>query len=213
VSWASESGFSASELRTLQALKTPARIQSFLNELGANFEENGDTCYSPRTVLREGRAHCVEGAVLGAAALRLQGRPATILELLTTADDDPHVIAVFRDENCWGAVGKTNHAVLRYRDAVYRTLRELVMSFFHEYFLNVNGAKTLRSYTRPMNLARFDSRGWPISERDIDYIPRQLERARHYELLSDSQVSRLRPADDIEVQAGKLVVERPPSSN
>jgi len=210
MSWARTSGFTKEELRVLQSLSTPARVQTFLNELGTNFEEDGDTCMSPRSVLNCGRAHCVEGAVLGAAAMRLHGRPAQVVELLTTANDDPHVIAIFREGGHWGAVGKTNHAVLRYRDAVYRSLRELVMSFFHEYFLNSNGEKTLRSYTRTLSLAQFDSRGWAVSERDIAYIPRRLEEARHYDLFTPEQITTLRVADQIEIDAGTLVVEKRP---
>ncbi len=194
----------------LKPLKTPSLIQDFLNELRTNFEEGGDTCMSPRSVLASGKAHCVEGAILAAAAMRLHGRPPLLVELLTTADDDPHVIAVFRERGCWGAVGKTNHAVLRYRDAVYRSLRELVMSFFHEYFLNSNGEKTLRSYTRPMNLAQFDARRWTVSEEDITYVPKKLEDARHYDLVDARQIKTLRVADAIEIDAGKLVVEKRP---
>lgn len=212
MSWARESGLTQAELRVLQPLDTPAKVQSFLNELRTNFEEGGDTCMSPRRVLASGKAHCVEGAVLGAAAMRLHGRPAQVVELLTTADDDPHVVAIFRDRGFWGAIGKTNHAVLRYRDAVYRNLRELVMSFFHEYFLNSNGEKTLRSYTRAMSLAQFDSRGWTVSERDISYIPKRLEDARHYDLFDAKQLASLRVADEIEIEAGKLVVEKRPRS-
>ncbi len=205
-------GFSARELRALKPLTTPAKVQSFLNELGTNFEQGGDTCMSPRSVLATGKAHCVEGAVLGAAAMRLHGRAPRLVELLTTADDDPHVVAVFQERGFWGAVGKTNHAVLRYRDPVYRSLRELVMSFFHEYFLNANGAKTLRSYTRATSLAQFDARGWAVSEQDISYIPKHLEDAQHYELLEPWQIASLRSADEIEVQAGKLVVEAHPAA-
>ena len=208
MSW--DSGFSRAELSVLKPLKTPQRVQDFLNELSTNFELEGDTTRSPRRVLETGEAHCVEGAILAAAAFRLAGRRALLMELLTTADDDPHVVALFQERGRWGAVGKTNHAVLRYRDAVYRDTRELAMSFFHEYFLNSNGAKTLRSITRPMNLARFDARGWPTSEEDVDYIPTALEDAAHYPLVEPWQIKQLRAADGIEIEAGKLVVEKAP---
>lgn len=213
MSWRRESGFSADELHVLDRLDSPAEIQSYLNALRANFELEGDTCMSPRLVLRTGSAHCVEGAVLAAAAMRLHGRPAQLVELLTTADDDPHVIAIFRERGFWGALGKTNHAVLRYRDAVYKTLRELVMSYFHEYFLNSNGRKTLRSYTRPMQLSQFDKRGWATSEEPVDYIPKKLEEADHIDLLAEWQVRALRVADPIEIDAGKLIVDRKPTDS
>lgn len=211
MSW--DAGFSRAELALLRPLKSPARVQDFLNELSTNFELDGDTCRSPRRVLETGEAHCVEGAILAAAALRLAGRRALLMELLTTAEDDPHVVALFQERGHWGAVGKTNHAVLRYRDAVYRSTRELAMSFFHEYFLNSSGEKTLRSITRPLDLARFDARGWAVAEQDVDYIPTALEDAAHYPLVEARQIRHLRAADPIEIEAGKLVVERAPAKH
>jgi len=210
VSKSTRFGFTRSELRTLERLDTPAKIQTFINRLATNFEQHGDTCLSPRMVLRERHAHCVEGALLAAAALRLHGDRPLVVELVPTGDDDAHLVTVFRRGRFWGAIGKTNHAVLRYREPVYRDIRELVMSYFHEYFLNSNGKKTLRNYTRPVDLSRFDARGWMTAEDHVHYIPAAIEAVRHYDLLAPWQVRGLRKADAIEIQAGKLLVEQPP---
>lgn len=147
----------------------------------------------------------MEGAMLAAAALRLQGRPPLVLDLTSEDGDDDHVLALVRERGCWGAISKTNHAVLRYREPIYRTIRELALSCFHEYFLNRNGRKTLRSYSRPINLARFDSRGWMTDEEDVSYIPDYLYTVPHTPLLRPWQINRLRPADPIERQAGRMV--------
>jgi len=204
------SGFSRRELSVFRRLDSPARVQGFLNELGCNWELEGDTCMSPRRVLESGIAHCVEGALLAAAALRLHGRRALVVELVATADDDSHLVAVWNERGYWGAIGKTNHAVLRYREPVHRDTRELAISFFHEYFLNSNGEKTLRSFTRPVDLARFDRRRWMTAEEDVAYIPEAIEGMRHYELLEPWQIRGLRRADDVEIQAGEILVEPKP---
>ena len=194
----------------LRRLNRPAKIQDFLNELPMNFEEDGETCYSPRTALRTGKAHCMEAAMLAAVALRLAGDRPLILDLESTAEDDDHVVAVFQRHGFWGAIGKTNHAVLRYREPVYRTIRELVMSFFHEYFLNKNGKKTLRRYSRPINLARFDRRAWMTSAEDVWFVPEFLTEVHHYSILMPWQVKGLRRAEPIEVRAGRIVDEIDP---
>ena len=204
------SGLSKAELRILAPLDTPSKVQDFVNSLKRNFELEGDTCYSPRTVLRKRQAHCVEGALLAAVALRLHGRKALAVEMVATEDDDSHMLAVFKQRGYWGAITQTNHAVLRYREPVYRSVREVVMSFFHEYFLNENGKKTLRSYTRPVDLSIFDKRGWVTTEEDIAYVPEYIEGVHHYDLLEPWQVRNLRPAEPVEIEAGSILVEPEP---
>lgn len=193
------------ELRLLRRLRTPARIQDFLNDLPQNHEPNGDTCFSPRLVLRQGRAHCMEGAMLAAAALRLHGHRPLVLDLTATQDDQDHVVALFRQHGCWGAVSKTNHAVLRYREPIYRTVRELALSYFHEYFLQSNGKKTLRSYAGPIDLSRFDRRGWMTSLEPVWYVPEYLCCVPHRSVLSRGQAASLRRADAIERRVGDIV--------
>ncbi len=188
----------------LKKLSSPKRIQDFLDALPINFEEHADTCMSPRRVLREGKAHCLEGALLAALALSLQGERPLLLDLTSVEGDDDHVVALFRSRGRWGAISKTNHAVLRYREPIYTTVRELALSYFHEYFTN-DGKKTLRSYSVPVDLRRFDRRGWTTEEEDLWYIVDALDAARHTTILSSGQARCLRRADAIEIEAGKMV--------
>jgi hypothetical protein len=196
--------FTNDEIRLLRSLSTPRRIQDFLDAIPMNFEEDEETCLSPHRVLRERRAHCMEGAMLAATALRFAGYPPLIVDLKSFPEDHDHVIAVFQQEGCWGAISKTNHGVLRYREAVYRSIRELAMSYFHEYTMD-DGRKTLRSYSRPVDLSRFDRLGWMIDEEDVWYIPEYLDDAKHFPILTRSQIGRLRKADKIEREVGKIV--------
>lgn len=201
-------GLTKNELKILRALKTPVKIQDFLDSIPINFEEGGETCLSPRRVLRERRAHCMEGAMLAALALRLNGYKPLVMDLKVTDDDDDHVVAVFQEKGHWGAISKTNHGTIRYRDPVYRTVRELVMSYFHEYTIP-KGDKVLRSYTRPLSLARFDKRGWMTSEEDVWYVPHFVDDARHYPVVNRKQIARLRKADAMERKLGNLLEWKP----
>ena len=151
--------FTKKEKALMQKLDTPVKVQSFLNSLKFNFEKDGrQTLKSPVLVLRSKNAHCIEGAILGAYILSLHGFAPQILHLKTTKGDYDHVIALFKIKGLWGALSKTNHAVLRYREPIYKNIRELVMSYFHEYFLNNNGKKTLRQYSKPLNLNAFEKK-------------------------------------------------------
>jgi hypothetical protein len=170
--------FSSSELRALKALKTPAGIQRFLD--GIPYHLAG-TAWSPRVVLRERTAHCLEGAIFAAAALRVLGFPPLILDLEADQDTD-HVLAVFKLRGHWGAIAKSNFAGCRYREPVYRTLRELALSYFHVYF-NLRGERTLRRYSQPVNLARFDPRHWMTTDKGIWFIAEYLVDIPHRPLL------------------------------
>ena len=197
-------GFDSRELKILKSLNTPKKIQDFLDEIPINFEKKGDTCMSPRRVLREWKAHCLEGAIFAAAALWAHGEPPLLLDLDTTEPDANHVVALFRRYGRWGAITKTNHAVLRYREPVYRTIHELVMSYFHEYFLD-NGQKTLRSFSRPLDLRKFKNRGWTTAEEDLWYISETFDRMPHQKILTANMIRHLRRADPIEIRAGKII--------
>jgi len=165
------------EFQLLRKLSTPEKIQKYLDDLPYNKERNGETCYSPRLVIRNNTAHCFEAALFAAAALRVGGRPPLILDLESVRDDD-HVIAVYRSDGCWGAIAKSNYAGLRFRSPVYRTLRELALSYFEHYY-NLKGEKTLRAYSRPVSLARFDSIDWMTSENPLWAIPEFLVDIKH----------------------------------
>lgn len=197
-------GLDKKELAVFRKLDTPQRIQDFLDRLPANFEEHGDTCMSPRRVLRERKAHCIEGALLAAAALWLAGDKPLLLDLRSVHPDFDHVVALFRRNGGWGAISKTNHAVLRYREPVYRTVRELAMSYFHEYFLD-DGRKTLRSYSDPFDLSKLKDRSWLTSEKDIWDVATALDDSPHVNILGKGQVRQLRRAHPVEIAAGKLV--------
>src|SRR2546423_226465 len=160
------------ELQLFRKLSTPEKIQKYLDDLPYNKEKKGETCYSPRLVIRHNTAHCFEGALFAAAAVRVNGHPALILDLASVRDDD-HVIAIYRTNGCWGAIAKSNYAGLRFRSPVYRTLRELALSYFEHYY-NLRGEKTLRAYSRPVSLARFDSIDWMTSGEPLWAIPEYL---------------------------------------
>jgi hypothetical protein len=172
----------ATELATFRRrLDTPSKIQQYLDGIAYNLELDGDTFRSPRRVLRDRTANCIEGAVLAAAALRVQGDPPLIMDLTAVRDED-HVIAVFRRRGLWGAIGTSKFTGLRYREPVYRTIRELAMSFFEQYY-NLAGERTLRGHGRPVNLSRFDRLHWMTTSDDLWPIAEHLERIPHVALL------------------------------
>ena len=197
-------GMSAREFSLLKRLGTPQEIQIFVNAIPINHELDGETILSVREVLRQRRAHCIEGAFLAACALWIHGDPPLLVHLDCDLSDYPHVIAVFRRKGCWGAISKTNGTPLRYRDPVYRTLRELTMSYFHEYF-NKRYQKTLRSYSATFDLRRVDPALWVTSEDPCNEIHDRLVKARHYTLISAAQQRLLAQRDSFERKASKLV--------
>lgn len=154
-------------------------------------------------VMQQNKAHCIEGAMLAAAILWYHGEPPLLMDLKTSKDDSDHVVALFRQDNRWGAISKTNHAVLRYRDPIYATVRELALSYFNEYFLD-NGKKTLRSYSMPFRLLEYDDE-WLTSEQDLWGIPEDLDESPHFDIIEKNRIKHLRPTDALEIQAGKLV--------
>lgn len=190
-------------MAVLRRLGKPEAIQRYLDEeIGYNLEPDGPCCYSPRLVLRHGIAHCMEGAMLAAAALRRLGHPPLLMDLEAVRDDD-HVLAIFRQQGHWGAIAKSNYSGLRYREPVYRTLRELAMSYFEHYF-NLRGEKGLRGYAGPLRLARFDHMGWETAEEEPWAIPEYLTTIRHYPILSPGLQGRRYQADRRLFEAGRL---------
>src|SRR5437762_13883156 len=173
--------FTGNELRGLRRLKTPAGVLRFLDDLPYHL---ADTAWSPRVVLREGTAHCLEGAIFAAAALRVLGFPPLLWDLEADQDTD-HVLAIFKVRGFWGAVAKSNFTGCRYREPVYRTLRELAMSYFNVYF-NLRGERTLRRYSRPVDLSRFDRRNWMTSEKPIWFIAEYLCEIPHIPLMTSA---------------------------
>ena len=201
-------GLSKAEYAVLRRLRTPESIQDFVSRLPANFEIGGQTCLSVREVLRQRRAHCIEGAMLAACALWIHGEPPLLLDLRAERDYD-HVVALFRRGRCWGAISKTNPAVLRWRDPVYRSLRELAMSYFHEY-ANKRSQKTLRSYAGPFDLRRFSPKDWVTSRKSCWKVGETLDELRHKLLVTKRQARGLRLRDAVERKAGALLEHRRP---
>lgn len=192
-------GFTKTELHELRPLDRPWKIQDFIEELPMNW---GSAYLSPRRVLAERRASCMDGALLAAAALWIHGERPLLLDLRTVQRDDDHVVALFQWHGRWGAISKTNHAVLRYRDPLYRTVRELACSYFHEYFLD-DGMKTLREYSRPFSLARFGHE-WMTTEKDLRWLADALDSSPHVSIVDRRGIATLRSPDPIEIRAGKL---------
>lgn len=192
--------FTAAERARFRRLSSPEKIQRFLDDLPYNKEADGATCRSPRRVLRDQTGQCMEGALFGAAALRMIGHPPLLLDLEAVRDTD-HVLAIFRQRGHWGAVAKSNYSGLRYREPVYRTLRELAMSYFEHYY-NLKKEKTLRTYSRPVNLRRFDSIGWMTAGEDVWAVPEYLCTIAHTPLLAKPLIPRLGRVDDRLFAAG-----------
>jgi hypothetical protein len=187
---ANSRGFSPSELRKLRSLKDPYGIQRFLDAMPYHLE---DTAWSPRRVLRENTSHCYEGALFAAAALRVNGYPPLLLDFESEHDTD-HVIAIYRVDGCWGAVAKSNFTGCRFREPVHRSLRELAISYFNIYH-NLRGERTLRTFSRPVNLKRFDDLDWMCSEKPVWFVAEYLLTIFHYRLISLAQAKRLHRVD------------------
>lgn len=190
-----------SEKKLFSKLSTSQKIQDYLDSLPINFELREETYLSPREVIKQHTAHCMEGALLAAAAIAYHGGTPYLLDLQTAADDDDHVVALFKKNSRWGAISKTNHAILRYRDPVYSSVRELAMSYFHEYFLEENGKKTLRAYSAPFDLTRFAPEKWVTAEDNLDWLAGELDWSRHFPVAPKKILRILRPAAHVERRA------------
>jgi hypothetical protein len=172
--------------RLMKPLSSPIKIQEYLDSIPYNTTKR---TLSPLLVMKELMAHCMDGGMFAASALRRLGYSPLIVDL-TADNDDDHIIAVFREGNCWGAIAKSNTTVLRFREPVYRSLRELAMSYFEVYY-NLNSEKTLRGYSRAIDLSRFDNRNWETTDEDLEFIGDYTYKVRHYPLLTKKQIRAL----------------------
>jgi hypothetical protein len=195
--------FVAHERAILARLSTPERIQAFVDTLPANHEAGGETVLSVREVLRQRRAHCIEGAFVAACALWFNGRPPLVMHLDCDPADWPHVVALFRRGDTWGAISKSNHIGLRYRDPVYRSLRELAMSYFHEY-CDRRGRRTLVSHSAAFDLRRLDPALWVTSEAPCWEAHDRLAALRHYPLVTARQRAALSRLDPFERKIARI---------
>lgn len=195
-----EEALTKAEQKIMGILTSPAKIQEFLDETRYSTE---DIYRCPLRVLRERKAHCFDGAVFAAAALRGLGFPPLVFELIPNERDDDHLVALYKRDGLWGAVAKSNFVGLRFREPVFRSLRELVLSYFEQFF-NVAGEKTLRAYTMPLNLTRFDRLGWTVQDGPMDHIAEALDRKHRVSIITDRAVQQLSPADERSRRAGLL---------
>jgi hypothetical protein len=197
-------GLTRGEFATLRRLDSPEKIQHFLNAIPTNHEVDGETILSVREVLRQRRAHCIEAALLAACALWIHGERPLVMHMDCDTSDYPHVLALFRRGRCWGAISKANGVALRYRDPVYRNLRELAMSYFHEYF-DKRGRKTLRRHSGAFDLRRIDSKLWVTNPKACDETHERLAGLRHHPLISEQQTRLLARRDAFEREAARQV--------
>ena len=193
------SSFTPNELRVFARLDSPAKIQVFLDNIPYSAEER---YRCPRSVLRDRKAHCYDGALFAAAALRRLGHTPLIIDMLAHNDDD-HLLALFKRDGHWGAVAKSNFAGLRYREPIYRTVREVVMSYFEDFY-NVAREKTLRSYTVPLNLKAFDKQDWMTRDETMDVIAEKLSAIRKVTVVTPKMAVRLQPVDKRSFEAGLM---------
>jgi hypothetical protein len=197
-------GLTQKEQALLKKLNTPAKIQDFLDSLPRNWEKKGDTCMSPRVVLREKKMHCIEGAMLAAAALWVNGREPLVMDFKATRNDADHVVALYKINGYWGAISKTNHFSLRFRDPVYKNIRELAMSYFHEYLHDDHCRKTLRSFSGPINLKRFGQK-WITAEKNLFEVAGAIDSVKHFSVAPKKNLRRLRLADKIVRRVDRMV--------
>ena len=187
------------ELKLLEGLNDTNKIQAFLDTLDYNPDYE---CRSPRWVIRKRKAHCFEGAILAASALQFLGYKPLLIDMKAHNDDD-HVIAIFRVNRHWGAIGKSNFTTLRYREPVYRSVRELVMSYF-DFFFNVIGEKTLRSYSLPLDLTIFNHRKWETTDEDLEYIGDKIESLHHFDLVTPEMIHNLSHVSEPVLRSGLM---------
>lgn len=195
-------GLSARNADTLARLNTPHKVQDFLDGMKINFEPDGDTCHGVERSLNEGRIHCIEAAFIAACALWMAGEKPLVMDFQADKDYD-HVVALFKYKGHWGAISKSNHIWLRWRDPVYRTLRELALSYFHEYVTAER--KTLRTYSAPFDMSRLSPDSWISNKGSCFEVAGAIDASRHYRLVPATHVKMLRARDALELKAGQLV--------
>jgi len=198
---AREIGLTESERAIFASLTSPEKVQDFITEMPSNAEPDGDTCYSVRVALRKNCCHCIEGAFVAACALMLHGQPALLMDFQAEGDDD-HVVALFRRGRFWGAISKSNSIWLRWRDPVYRSPRELAMSYFHEYILGPK--KSLRRVSRPFDIGAYRPEDWITAEEDCWNIAGEIDRSPHVAVITAQQARRLKLRDRFETYADTI---------
>jgi len=193
-----------SERRLFARLGTPQKIQDFLDSIPVNFELGGGTMMSPRRMMQARVAHCAEAALFATAVLAFHGKQAWLLDIQARPSDQDHVVTLFRQHGLWGAISKTNHAILRWRDPIYRSVRELAMTFAHEYCLP-SGRKSMLTFSRPFSLDRFAPEDWVTTEDDLHWLMDALDDSPHTPLAPARVLAKRRRSDPIELRAQEVV--------
>ena len=184
---------SPTEARLFKKLSTPNKVQDFLDPFPINFQEKGEGIFSPRVMLRDTRAQCMEGALFAAASLAYHGHPPLLMDFQTIAEDEDHVVALFTVDGLWGAISKTNHAIVRWRDPIYRTPRELAMSYAHEYYMH-DGRKSLLTFSAPFDLSRVAPERWVTTEDELEWLAVRLDESRHFPIAPKKNVASPAPS-------------------
>jgi hypothetical protein len=192
------------EHRVFARLDTPQKVQDFLDGIQVNFEPNGDTAMSPRRVLETRVAHCAEAAVFACAAFAYHGKKAWLMDLQARPTDKDHIVTLFQERGLWGAISKTNHAILRWRDPIYRSAREVAMTYAHEYALP-SGLKSLMEYSRPFSLTRYAPERWVTAEEDLDWLLFDLDLSPHVPLAPTHAMRKRRRSAAVEMRAQEVV--------
>jgi len=199
------------ERRMFSRLDTPQKIQAFIEKLPPNFELKGETYMSPRRALKARTVHCAEGAVFAAAVLAYHGHPAWLMDIRALPSDQDHIVTLFKERSLWGAISKTNHAVLRWRDPIYRSPRELAMSYAHEYNLDF-GKKSMLAYSKPFSLMRYAPKRWVIAEDDLDWMMDALDQSPHEPVAPPHALKRRRRSTRVELKSQDLTEHPVPAA-
>jgi len=192
------------EHRLFARLDTPQKIQNFLDRLPVNFSLKGDTAMSPRRVIAVRMAHCAEGAIFAAAALAYHGKRPLLMDIRALPSDQDHIVALFRERGLWGAISKTNHAILRWRDPIYVTARELAMTYAHEYCLP-GGKKSMLSFSKPFSLTRYTPKSWVVASEDLDWLLVDLDTSQHLPVAPRQAMRKRRRTSRVELLSQQVV--------
>jgi hypothetical protein len=199
------------ERKLFRRLDTPQKVQDYLDSLPVNFEQKGQTYMSPRRVIHEKVAHCFEGALFAAAVCAFHGEKPLLMDFQTIPEDEDHVVALFRQNGNWGAISKTNHGILRYRDPVYATPRELAMSYFHEYLMH-DGRKSLRAFSKPFDLSAIAPRRWVIAPEELHWLVDRLDNVKHFPAVPRKNLRVLRKASYVELRVMDILEWKKPKT-
>lgn len=198
--------------RLFLRLNSPTKLQDHLDRLPVNFEVSGETNFSPIDVFSKNSAHCFEGAVFAAAVLAFHDHKPLLMDFATAYNDEDHTVALFKESRKWGALSKTNHAVLKFRDPIYSSTRELAMSFFHEYYL-WDGRKSLRAYSLPFDVSKYAPETWITSHGSLDWLMQAVSKTRYFPVVPKNFERRLRRASKVELEALRIVDFPDPRKN